>query len=362
MARTISKIMQKAFLKRGVHSKSLTDEEKEMILLVFIHAVLNDIYFDFHSKYKSNLLITDNDVLLKNRLWFESHFPSKPLNIATVEEALEIMDLFAKKKGVYYTFTNSTANKGLWYWRSFRSKIPYYNVSTEIMEAFSSRFVYLLMSLDEMGIQYYSGVDNDTMDNTLYHFNYFISLITGIFDSLAIETRVRMQLKFERDDIQWKTSLSNKAGDDFLKVLREKNPSLRNHINSYVDFINLIYALRESAIHREGLPKTGYEYRGKDEKWQANFIKVSKDITELIKRCGDAKKPYEVTTEWGIYQDTLGYYLSPYNFAKAASLKLIEFSNTYLQMLGFPNFIQSLKPGDSFLEGIKRFESGKLGF
>ncbi len=343
-----------AVAKERVTKNFLANEEKESVFLVFIQAILND--------GGNNLFITNDDLLLKNRLWFESHFPGRALNIVTAEEAMEIMDLFAKNRGIYYMSSRGIANKGLWYWLSFRSKIPYYNVSTEILHALAFRFICLLVSLDEMGIQYYSGVNNDTIDDTLYHFNYFISLITGIFDALALETCDRLQVKFAGDHVPWKISLNNKTGEDFLKVVRDKNPDLRNHINAYVDFIKLIYALRELVIHREGLPDSGFEYRGQDAKWKAIFVYISKNIADLIKVCGDKKKLYEVVTDWGVYQDTLGYYLSPYNFAKATVSTLIKFSNEYLRLLGFPNFIQSLHPTDNFLQDIRRFESSKLGF
>jgi hypothetical protein len=60
--------------------------------------------------------------------------------------------------------------------------------SNSILDGFSQRFCFLLMSIDEMGFQYYRGVNNVTMDDMLYHFNYFILLITGIYDSLALQT------------------------------------------------------------------------------------------------------------------------------------------------------------------------------
>jgi hypothetical protein len=77
---------------------------------------------------------------------------------------------------------------------------------------------YVLAKQIQMGFQYYQGVDNDTMDNTLYHFNYFVSLITGIFDSLAIRTKNQYNLKskylFSWEEIPGNDS---KKLTDFLK-------------------------------------------------------------------------------------------------------------------------------------------------
>ena len=108
------------------------------------------------------------------------------MGIVMFDEAKEIVDLFLKYHRKYHILNNFTCNKGYWYLLSFRSKIKHCHFGVATLNAFARRFIYLLMSLDEVGLQYYSGVNNDTMDNTLYHFNYFISLVTGVFDSFAL--------------------------------------------------------------------------------------------------------------------------------------------------------------------------------
>ena len=73
---------------KPIHDKeSLSADEKEAVIGVFIQAALNRVD-------GMNVMVTDNEVLLRNRLWFESHFPGHPLNIATVEEAKEIWIYF----------------------------------------------------------------------------------------------------------------------------------------------------------------------------------------------------------------------------------------------------------------------------
>ena len=99
-------------------------------------------------------------------------------NIVTIKEAMEILDFFAKRHGKFYIAPGVIVNKGLWYWIPLRAKLPNFNVSlndSSMVNALATRFQYLLMSIDEIGIQYYSGTDNDTLENTMYHFNYFIT-------------------------------------------------------------------------------------------------------------------------------------------------------------------------------------------
>jgi hypothetical protein len=339
--------------------------EKEAIVLTYIQALLN-------SSHDMNIFITDNKSLLKNRLWLESHVPVFPqggyLNIVSVEEAKEIMDLFSKYQNKYYISGNYSCNEGQWYWLSFLSKVPNFHfghVGDPFLYAFSNRFIYLLMSVDKMGFQYYLGVNNDTLNNILYHFNYFISLMTGIFDSLAIITQEQYNLTFKGDPIPpAKISLNPRAGRDFLRALRDskRNPNLRKHINNYVNFIKLIYRLREVIIHREMLQKTALEFIGSDEKWKANFVKIDHDIADCI-RLNDGDQKYEPITQWGMYRLHTDIFLEPFQFAKSATKILITFSNEYLELLGFKDFVFKNKNKDDDSVGrIDVFKKDNLGF
>jgi len=342
-----------------VHSKeNLNSEERDAVELVFIQATLNR--FD-----GLNILVTGNDVLLKSRMWFESHFPGGTLNIMTLEEAAEVVDLFLKHNGKYCISDYINTNKGYWYWLSFRTKVPYYHVTKSatpleksILESLAQRFVFLLMSVDEIGFQYYSGVNNDTMDNSIYHFNYFISLVTGIFDSLAIRTFNQYELDFKGSNIPSRISLRNDIGRNFLRAVKEKNRELREHIHDYVHLIKVIYLFRERVLHREGLREVGF---GHSDHWQANFIRVPSELLYYIKQCGDTEGDYEPWTKFGVYDKS---FLLPYKFAKSTTLLLSEFCNKYLQLLGFENFIEEIekkKPQDDFVRNIRTFERDNLG-
>lgn len=334
-----------------------------------------------------HIFVTNNEKILNKRLILES---SNLLNsnrrnsiyIVNVEESKEIMDLFLKYRNKYILYANPitkssmTVNKGQWYSYSFRSKVPNFHVGVDkepFLDAFSSRFVYLLRSLDEIGIQYYSGANNDTLDDTMYHFNYFISLITGIFDALALTTKNKYNLTFRRDDIPSKTSLHNKAGEDFLKALRDQNKDLRKLINQNVDFIKLIYELRELVIHRKMLEKTLLKVHYKNSKsfriinkngWKMNCIKIDKSILNYFPR-NDKKQKFKSVTNCGVCQLNDDYVLlEPYDFSKKILKILIQFSNEYLELLGFNDFLEELKeenPEDKFIKGIELFRKGNLG-
>ena len=337
--------------------KKVSKEELETIRLVFIQATLN------RDKSQNSIFITENKILLKNRIWFETHFPGQKVNMVCLKEAIEIMDLFLKFNQNYSVGPNFTYNEGLWYWVAFRNLIPHYNVSSKLINSLSNRFLYLLMSLDKMGFEYYLGVNNDTQANLIYFFNYYVSLITGIMDNLALESKNKYNVAFKGDHIPNRISLYNKAGKDFLKALNEKNKPLRDHIKNHLELINLIYELREVIIHRDMLDKTAFEYNGEDgTKWESNFIKIDKNIWDIINRLSDLDN-LDPFSKWGKYKLHDFYFLEPFTFCKEFLRRLIPFVDFFLENLEFPNFIDELKskkPQDRFLEDMKRLSEHSL--
>lgn len=349
----IKSIAEKIFKKTKI-----SQTELERILRVFIQAVFNR-----HGREKSCIYITNDKLVLKNRLWFESHFPGGTLNIMSTGEASIFLDLFFKKKGYYYARSRYLLNKGYWYWLSMRLKIPHYNVGDPMVDALANRLYFVLMALDEIGIQYYLGANNDTMDNTLYHFNYLISLVSSIFDNLALKTNTHLGINFR--DLR-KVSLSNVAGKEFLRKIREKDTRIRDHITAFMCFIKLIYTFRPYAIHREGFAKTAFTHRDSDSKWEANFIKIPKKARDYIKNMRDVKKEFDPFTVWGLYyKKNVGneFYLEPYSFSMKAIVTLIDFVDKYLELLGYPSFIEAKKKrDDDFTRTLTVFEKYHLGF
>jgi len=342
-------------------NQTITDQEKEAMFLVFVQASLNS----YEGLY---IFITDNETLLQKRLWLESRYPGHPINIVTIDEAKEIMDLFAKYNGKYFITGNFTCNKGYWYWISFRSRVPYFHVGDPILDAFSIRFAYLLKTIDEIGFQYYLGVNNDTLEDMQYYFNYFITLTSGIFDSIALATKNKYNLHFDGDHIPSRMSLDPSAGKEFLKALRAADPCLRAHINKFVDFIELIYGMREVIIHREIPQGIRFECDERDERWKFNFIRIDQSIQNQISRCGDIKQKYDPVSMWGVYNIATEYLLEPFSFAKSTARVLTEFSNEYLKKLGYEDFLEELRnkkdrlTKDTFLSDIEEFINYRLGF
>ena len=346
-----------------LNEQELTKEEVDLIQLVFIQEALNCFNGD-------NLLVTENRVLLSHAADFQRKF-STPLNIVTVEEASEFVDLLFKYNSLFYMSSYLTTSKYNWYWLSFRSKVSNYNIDvtrfqnlqvnrqtvgdllqSSILDAFSQRFLFLLMSIDEIGFRYYSPVNNDTMEETTYHFNYFIVLITGIFDSLAIHAKNTYHI-FENDP-QIKASeisLRSKIGKKFLQAIEQKNPTLRKHIHDNADLINAPYFLRELIAHRESVHPKHFKINGTN----VSFLFVTEEFADCLKQLGDNQESGGLS-KFGIYSRT---FLSPYDFCKAITVLLSRFCNQFLQLLDNNNsLIEEQKTDDS----MKLFQEDNLGF
>ena len=339
--------------------QTISEAELKKIISVFIYASLN--------RYNSYIFITNEKILLDNRFWFKSHVPGEPLYIMSVEEAAQFLNLYLKKRSIYIIHSSQKStirfDKWFWYFLSMRLKLHHYNVGEGHIDSVVDRFIHILIALDEIGILSYSKIRNATRLDTLYHFNYLIPLITGIFDNIALTLDKKLE-------INWpylrEISLSNTAGEKYLKEIRRKSPVIRKHINSYVHFINLIYDIREQVIHRLGLKSTGINYRDVDLKLKTHAIRIpekSDQIVWNVKQCGDRPIKNSPFSEWGLYSSTSELYIIPYTFSLKVVKTLIEFIEKFLELLGYPSFVEhQMKKRDDFTQNLKMFEQYHLGF
>lgn len=365
--RTIQRAAEEVYKKESISTDELND-----ITTVFIQAVFNhkDTKFRLRDRApfvryegleKPNIYITNNPILLENRYWFEGVSPGHPLNIVSIEEASLLLDAFLKRNEIYCLSSRFYIDKFQWYWYSMRSKIPHYNVGSDITNSIANRLYFVLMALDEITIQYYLGSNNVTMDTTLYHFNYLISLISGVFDSLALKTNDDLTINWNNNlDI----TLSNtRRKGVFLDQIREKNHDLRDHISTYGSFIQLIFSIRDVIIHREGLESIHYSHNSEYGGWDANLIEISETTSNYIRYCGDTKYSEDKLTKWGAYKILDKYMLEPHHFSIEAINMLVKFVDEYLRLLGSPSFIEEQKQQNTdFAQYIMAFEENQLGF
>lgn len=315
------------FLKRS----ELKDSEIELMKLIFILAD-----FTMIDKETPYVLITSDKNFLNNRIKLDSDFTFSEINILDINEAIEIMSLFSRFHNLYYIRHNDKVNQGLWYDLAFRNYIPNYSFDEINLKSFSIRFVYLLMSVDEMGYQYYRGVNNDTHDNIMYYFNYFISLLTGIFDSLALTTNNKCKINFKLDKNPARISLRR---TEFLEKVKEKNLELYQHINDFLNYINLIYEIRNFVIHREMFfEQLTIDSKNSNGEWKGSFLKLNIEMYNLFIKLKSKKIIFEGLNDWGLYEKFIDFKcVDMYIFGKRALKEIVIFSTKYLSLLGYYN-------------------------
>lgn len=308
------------------------------------------------------IYVTSDKFLLEQRGWFENQVPAQPLHIVSLAEACEVMNLFAKYRRDFLEVGNCYYNKEAWYWNVFRCKLPHYAMDGAQLQAFANRCNYILKSLDEMGFQFFLGVNHDTRQDLLYHFNYFLALVTGVIDGLALIAKEKLDIEFPGDHIPARTSFNPKAGKDFLGKLRELNTDLRDFVAKHSSFILLLYDMRQLAIHREMHEDFTFQEVGTNSNWNASLIKISDECYSLVRQCGDCELPYDKVSKWGILKLN-DVYLDPYQFAKTATRRLLPFADYCLELMGYSNsFDDTDTKNVGYINELKRFDESRLGF
>jgi hypothetical protein len=337
--------------------EELNEQQFNAIKQILVQAAL--CQFAEHSSNKSDscIFITENNNLLRNRLSLERQF-NFPLNIMNINEGNIFLDLVLKKNNIYLIRENFCTDKGYYYWLSLRSKIPHLSKFNPISTAISYRAEYALMAVDEMGIQYFLGANNDTKDNSLYHFNYLIILISGIFDNLALLSDQELNINY-KDKRQ--IGLSKSGSKLFLREIRERRPDIREHIHNYVDFINLIYSFREDIVHRAGLPSMIFQKNSKSGGWKAQFIEISEEMAKMIKMCGDKKRDYDSFSEYGVYNSGDIFYVIPYILAISLVRSILQFIDEYLSLLNYPLTSDLKTSNQDLIKELSIFERYHLG-
>ena len=357
------------------------DIEYSDLILVFILITLIE-----SKKDQKTILITERKKLLDRLNWSKESFPSFPTNsIFSPDEALIYIDLHCKQLKKYLTAPNCYVNRGLWYLYSLKTKLteyqPVWSVVvfggasipkgdnlTDSTESLAGRFTDMLIAIDEIGINYYTDVNNDTQDAIIYHFNYWITLFTGVFDALAWISKYRYKIEFDQVG---RIGLRTSPQKDFTKLLFEKNAKLKGFLSINSSVIELMYEPRNLVIHRERLK--GLRFENRSENFDFNMVRIPEDffdqIVELSKENGD------VLREWGHYKSHGDFFLEPYRFVRKATPALIKFTNGYLKLLDFGEYANSdaklkkkiegshdSRKHNDFSKDMEWFEKHRLGY
>jgi len=287
----------------------------------------------FNHNGECSIYITNDEKLLTYRNSLLNHKNSDSICIFSLDESSLVLDLFFKAVGIYYLKDSHTLTMGYWYHLSSYEKMPHiFGFNDPIIVGLFNRMSFALHCLDEIGIQNFKGVTPNNHYITTYNFTYLISLITGIFDNLAIITDSLLHFKIKSHDE--KTLSKNKK--EFRKCVKEKYPELFDHIHSFDLFISLIYEFREITIHREGFDSLTFHKSDENKGFLTCFVKLPNNMNKAIdlikknERDPHVRYPF---SKWGLYECNGEFFINSYNFSLMAMSKLVIFTDGYLKLI-----------------------------
>jgi hypothetical protein len=224
----------------------------------------------------------------------------------------------------------------------------------QMMGSISNRMKDMLKAIDEIGINYYKGSNNDTKDDMLYHFNYWITLYSGILDALAWISLYRYGISIPNKN---KVALGN---EEILAEIYKANPKLKDVISKNRKVIDLVYEPRNMFIHREML--SGLRLSDIQAGTELNMIDVKGEFLSHIR----ALQPVVDggPNKAGLYKINghERYLLEPYRFVRFATRVFVDFLNQYVSALEYE---QLLVGNQEFKEKVEEANIGiphTLGF
>lgn len=370
----------------------LIHKESELTYKNFIKILILKSFIFPEERNEKIILISEDKKILNIQNSGSNFFKDIPDIIFHPNEANIFIDLHCKRQNMFCISQcvpevsgMRSINKGGWYLYSFKTKVSNFQKcwSTavfmdeeykhkedlmDVLQSLNDRMIDMLIAIDEIGKNhYFEGVHNDTSDSNIYHFNYWITLFTGIIESLAWIAKYRYEISFENSA---RVGLRPKRQKEFMELVFMKNPSIKNFLNEDTNnaVLNLMYIPRDIIIHRSRL--TGVKYsNSSDPNSESNLVKIPADFFNQIENF-----PKKKDRNWG--QKKLSdktYLLDPYKFSKQGTLELINFINSFLELLDFDEYLkndeilknkinENLKSSNKFQLELKNFKESHLGY
>jgi hypothetical protein len=92
--------------------------------------------------------------------------------------------------------------------------------------------------------------------------------------------------------------------------------------------------MRDATQHRE--PVSGVQFEQANEGWTVSTASLKEDAVDAIKIIDQSGRPF---TRFGLLNTLAPNLVEPNRFTRIALRELIDFSNTYLEMMDFPSLI-----------------------
>ncbi|OGC95063.1 MAG: hypothetical protein A2W25_04660 [candidate division Zixibacteria bacterium RBG_16_53_22] len=272
-----------------------------------------------HHELRHELFITLSPLLLKYR----DNNIFREINIVTPAEAIKIVGLYLRSKDNYVIEAHGrgtdSLDRFLFYWVLARHRLPrmwrYFGAcvyadqtrrdnTVNLGGSILNRCTRALIARDQMGIQFYSYVGNESIDIIMYHFDYLTILLSGAFDAQArvayrtygITKQKERFISFRRQDFI--KALDCNGALSLIKVLKD---------DKFIDLMFLLSELRNT-IHGANLTTLKF----------LNTVRKGISLVDLDDQNGrqiwEAAKRYSSPEKWGLVQD-FHILLEPYTFS-----------------------------------------------
>lgn len=289
--------------------------------------------------------------------------------ILNINEALDYVDVFLKRKNTFISGAHSTiAGKGLYYRERLAELIPAFQklwitcstVTTVIpngleaqgyLGSLAARMMYMFEAKDRIASQFYLKSDNEVQHEAIRELNYFVTLATGTFDALAWLLRYlsafRIDEAEENFELRQKVIIRLKPGQTTNALIshaekyhKELGRYLRS--SSVQSLIGVFYPARDSIQHRHPLRGTQYvravaqlgapAIRNEDMDKGFSLAILDRDMEKAISSL-DSEDTSDYFSVWGVRKLGDDAFLEPYKFVMQSLRQLSKFYENVFQML-----------------------------
>jgi len=297
---------------------------------------------------KPCLLVTNDQHLLAHQADIQRVFLRGPVRIVTESEALRILDLYQKQIRRYWLRPNCEAIHGRygWYWSVAQADLP--NVSEQSILV---RAMHIRYAIDSLGTAYYGNIDSSDTEESTYHFDYLLLLLTAALDATAFQVAAHHNIDSNSASMRPpEHGQTTGKHASFYKKIHVVNPKLEEIWAESATFLRLLYSLRDASAHLEVLGQLAIDcfprYSGQRiiavnlSNWMLGHGETPESVFEAV---SDPLAPFEPCSSLGVLpmgpvqqQLKCTLLVEPYHFGVAAWARVRYLLNESARMIGYP--------------------------
>lgn len=265
--------------------------------------------------------------------------------ILSVLECLDYFEVTSKARGDYFFDTFTSTDRSLYYIRLVNQKVPALarlqipgdsepaevRVS-EYARSLHHRLGYLIEAVDEAAALYYERSSAGANDAMLYHFNYFLLLLTSAFDNLGWILNYFYSLGLESKPKAIEPTKTRAIRRD-IKIAA---PWLAEEFAQRDMELDLFYAIRNHAAHRLSTWGIGFYDESSDN--GAILCEIDEALTDPFMRLDGQEGTYY--SNWGLRKVDSTLVLEPYRFMSQSLQVALSLSDRVTRLL-----VQTRSPG-----------------